>query len=388
MKKIISIIVTVLSICSVQAQGLQALLSAIEQNNTQLRSVREANASILSQAKAENNLGETSVEYSPFYQSGVDGTSSSELIVSQEFDFPTLYASRRKANSLLGQELDLQYLIQRRDILLVAKKVSYDLCRSLRLKSLMQLRLQTADSLLMAFEKRMRQGDASLIDLNRIKMDRMSVNAEYIKNEALCKSLSLELRRLNGGEEVDSYITELANSPVSSLEAVSTLSSPILETSAAEATLKSSQQAVRIAQQGWTPKLTLGYRRDTELREASNGFLVGVSVPLFSNSGKVKAAKHQRSVAELELTDTQVAQDARRENLNSQREHLRLLLDVYDEPLMHQTLTLLNHAVLAGELSVIDYYTEADRIYQLLQERIDNENEYLKVLAELNREQL
>lgn len=370
------------------AQGLTPLLSAIEQNNLQLKAARMTNASLMTASRAENRLGDTSVEYSPFYQSGVDGTSSSELIVSQELDFPTLYAARSKANDLQAKELDWQYRILRRDILLEAKQLGIELCQNMQIQSLLQLRMATADSLLQAFEKRLSLGDASLLDINRIKMDRMSVSAEYIKNEARRTSLLADLQRLNGGQKTDSYFAELRNQPISMLETADEGFRPSLETYSAEASLKYSQQSVLMAQQNWAPKLTFGYRRNTELREASNGFLVGVAVPLFNNSGKVKAAKMQRSAAELNLSDAQVEQTMRHDNLIQQYQHYRLLLEAYDEPLMQQTLSLLHKAVMAGELSVIDYYTEADRIYSLLLERIDNEAEYVKVLSELNRESL
>lgn len=389
MKKVLSIIFVILAVTDMGlAQGLTPLLSAIEQNNLQLKAARMTNASLMTASRAENRLGDTSVEYSPFYQSGVDGTSSSELIVSQELDFPTLYAARSKANDLQAKELDLQYRILRRDILLEAKQLGIELCQNMQIQSLLQLRMATADSLLHAFEKRLSLGDASLLDINRIKMDRMSVSAEYIKNEARRTSLLADLQRLNGGQKTDSYFAELRNQPISMFETADEGFRPSLETYSAEASLKSSQQSVLMAQQNWAPKLTLGYRRNTELREASNGFLVGVALPLFNNSGKVKAAKMQRSAAELNLSDAQVEQTMRHDNLIQQYQHYRLLLEAYDEPLMQQTLSLLHKAVMAGELSVIDYYTEADRIYSLLLERIDNEAEYVKVLSELNRESL
>lgn len=389
MKKVLSIIFVILAVTDMGlAQGLTSLLSAIEKNNIQLKAARMTNSSLMTASRAENRLGDTSVEYSPFYQSGVDGTSSSELIVSQELDFPTLYAARSKANDLQAKELDWQYRILRRDILLEAKQLGIELCQNMQIQSLLQLRMATADSLLQAFEKRLSLGDASLLDINRIKMDRMSVSAEYIKNEARRTSLLADLQRLNGGQKTDNYFAELRNQPISMLETADEGFRPSLETYSAEASLKSSQQSVLMAQHNWAPKLTLGYRRNTELREASNGFLVGVAVPLFNNSGKVKAAKMQRSAAELNLSDAQVEQTMRHDNLIQQYQHYRLLLEAYDEPLMQQTLSLLHKAVMAGELSVIDYYTEADRIYSLLLERIDNEAEYVKVLSELNRESL
>lgn len=391
------------SICSVavMAQGLAPILQIIEQNNTKLKAARESNAAQLAEVKAENTLGETSVEYTPFHQQGVSGTSSSELIVSQEFDFPTLYVARQKEATIKQKELDLQYQTLRRDVLLEAKITCYELFSAIKTKHLLASRIANADSLLYAYNRRFEQGDANLIDLNRIKLDRMTVSAELIRNERQIKSLQFELQRLNGGESIlgfldptatlsqDFFADELNTMRMklseANLSAESTLQGvQSLETSAAEASLNASTQELKVAKQNWAPKLTLGYRRDTEMSEASHGVLMGVSVPLFGNGRKVKAARLRRSTAEEELHHTQVEQDATFNALLSESRELSLLLDNYDERLMNETLRLLRTSVMAGQMSVVDYYTEADRIYELLHERIDTEVALCKVLTKLN----
>ena len=81
-------------------------------------------------------------------------------------------------------------------------------------------------------------------------------------------------------------------------------------------------------------------------------------------------------------------QQNRQQQLSQQVLSLSTLLGLYDLPLMEQTLTLLRHAVLSGQLPVSDYYLEADRIYSLQQERLTVENDYLKSLASLHRDRL
>ena len=370
------------------------LLSLISTNNPQLRAARHANQAIVADARAENRLGETSVEYTPFYQKGVSGTASSELIVSQEFDFPTLYAARGRQTKAQQQMLDLQYATLRRDILLEAQQLCFDFATARQLQLLLRSRLAAADSLLQAFTLRLEQGDATRLDLNRIKMDRMAVSAEAIRNEASLTTLRHSLEALNGGQPIDEQLITTAAKQLAdrlghdrqTIDACTAVSS--LEIKAAQASLETSQQELRVMQQSWLPSLTLGYRRNTELNEAQNGVLLGISLPLFGNTQKVKAARLRRSAAEEESANVQLQQNARQQSLLSQSHQLALLLDTYDEALLRQQLTLLHRAVIAGELSVIDYYSEADRIYAMLQDRLAIDNEYAKTLAQIYRDSL
>lgn len=369
-----------------QGQSLRPLLTSIEAHNAQLQTTRQSNSAAAAELRSANTLGETSVEYSPFYQHGASGIASSELIVSQQFDFPTLYSARSREGHSQQQVLDLEYQTLRRDILLQATCLAYDLWFTQQNRQLLEARLSVADSLLSAFELRLRQGDATLIDLNRIRMDRMALTTECLRCDMQRTSLLQQLQLLNGGLEVTSLVQwDQCPEP---LGTGADAALPSLETTLAQAGLDASTQTLRVAQQGWTPNLTLGYRRDTEFSQASNGFLVGVSLPLFSNGSKVKAARLRHSAAQLELAQVEVEQQNRQQQLSQQVLSLSTLLGLYDLPLMEQTLTLLRHAVLSGQLPVSDYYLEADRIYSLQQERLTVENDYLKSLASLHRDRL
>lgn len=63
-------------------------------------------------------------------------------------------------------------------------------------------------------------------------------------------------------------------------------------------------------------------------------------------------------------------------------------MSVYDQPLMTQTLELLKESVKGGELSVTDYFVEADQIYRNLQAYMELECQYQKVAATLYKNRL
>lgn len=366
---------------------IEAIIASVEANNTLLKAVRSGNAATVAEMKSENTIGETSVEYSPFFRKGVGGAASSELIVSQEFDFPTVYGARGKSVSLRQNVLDHEYAVVRREVLLEAQKLYYDLLMVMGKRYLLNERMAMADSLLAVCEKQMKAGDTNVLEYNKVGIDRMTVMTEATANDGEAERIGLDMERLGLAPELlqrlmaslqdFSYWDNPQPSP-------SSLQGKGAEVSCAEATLQLAEHDVRLSQMGWLPKLTVGYRRNTEYEEAaSNGFLVGVSVPLFSNSKKVSAARMRKNAAEQQLENTRYQTESRKRSLQAEAASLQKQLAAYDMPLMRRTLATLLRAVHAGELPIADYYREADNVYSKLQDRLTIENSYNKAMAEL-----
>ena len=169
---------------SVQAQKIEEVLQSVEQNNKELQAVFHSTEAAKMEVQTQNNLEDPSVEYSPFFAKGVDGMASSELVVTQGFDFPTLYAARNRSGKLQKDVLDRQQQALRRDILLQAKNLCLDLIRLNQEQALLMERQKNADALLQLFEKRLKEGDANALEVNKIKMERMKVQTEVAQNHA------------------------------------------------------------------------------------------------------------------------------------------------------------------------------------------------------------
>ena len=72
----------------------------------------------------------------------------------------------------------------------------------------------------------------------------------------------------------------------------------------------------------------------------------------------------------------------------NEMQQLREAMQAYDVPLMHQSLRLLYDAVTAGQLSIIDFYVEADNVYGNLQSYMTLENQYQKLMADIYKNRL
>ena len=98
MKRII--LITTVCACGLlplQAQSVDEVLQSVAQHNKSIQAQQKNGEAEKIGIEAENSLEDPTVEYSSFFSKGVNGQSGSELVVSQGFDFPTVYNSRNRA---------------------------------------------------------------------------------------------------------------------------------------------------------------------------------------------------------------------------------------------------------------------------------------------------
>lgn len=375
---------------AVQAQSIDEILRSIEQNSPELKSQQQATHAAQMEVQTLNNLEDPSVEYSPFFAKGVEGVASSELAVKQGFDFPTLYAARKKQGKLQQEVLNRRNEMNRREVLLRAKTLCLDLIRLNQEQKLLEQRKKNAEELLALFNERLEKGDANILEVNKIKMERMNVQTEVAQNAAAHRNALQQLLAMNGNLPLEFACSSYpVLTPVTSYSAlydeVMTTDATLLE---ADATARAADKELSVNRQNWLPKLEVAYRRNTSLGEKSNGFLVGGSIPLFSKRKRTQIARAQAISAQLQRDDVRLKTEANIQSLFNEIQQLNEAMQAYDIPLMHQTLDLLKQAVTAGQLSIIDYYVEAEGVYRNLQAYMEIENQYQKMVATVYKNRL
>ena len=389
-RKLIIIALCTLCLPRLQAQGVDEVLQSVAQHNKALQAQRQADAAEKTGIEAENGLEDPSVEYSSFFSKGVSGQAGSELVVSQGFDFPTVYGQRSRAGRERKEAVDLRAEALRRDILLQAKNLCLELIRLNRLQDLLSRRMENADELLALFKDRLEAGDATLIDVNKIKMERMSIQTEVLQNNAAHRTALQSLLALNGNMPLT--FDEREYPAVPDTRDFEALCSEALAADAAlmaaEADTRAAQRTLSANRHGWLPKLEIGYRRNTGEDSKEHGFLVGGSIPLFSNRRQVKMARAQSVAAQLTADELRLQAEAALHAGFNEMQQLRKSMEVYDKPLMLQTLELLKASVKGGEMSVTDYFVEADQIYRNLQAFMELEYQYQKSAATLYKNRL
>ena len=392
MKRIFIIIAAcALGLPALQAQDVDDVLRSVARHNKSLQARQQADEAEKTGIEAENGLEDPSVEYSSFYSKGVSGQSGSELVVTQGFDFPTVYGSRKQAGREQKAAVDHRAETLRRDVLLEAKNLCLDLIRLNQEKDLLDQRMRNADELLALYEEKLKAGDATLIEVNKIKMERMSVQTEVLQNNAAHRTALQSLLALNGNMPLTfdgrEYPAVAVTNDYAALR--DELMANDAGIQAAEADTRAAGRALATQRRQWLPKIEIGYRRNTgEGGSKEHGFLVGGSIPLFSNRRQVKIAQAQAVGAQLEADEARLQAEAALQSGFNELQQLRRAMDVYDLPLMQQTLDLMKESVKGGEMPVIDYFTEADQVYRNMQAYMDLENQYQKVAAMLYKNRL
>lgn len=389
MKKIILAAMAFAAVVSAKAQDINSVLKSVEQNNMELKALLKGNEAADIENKSQNTLEDLSIEYSPFFQSETSGIASSELVITQGFDFPILYGARKKAGQLQRNVLDMQYQTARRDILVNAKKLCLDIINYNKQKQLLQERRKNADELLAMFELKFKNGDATSLELNKIKLDRMNLETELVQADTQHANAMQQLQALNGGLPIEVNMTEYPQAPA---DDEVTMYEKAVATDwtvrTAQASVLAAEQDVKVNKQSWIPKFEIGYRRNTEGDNASNGFLIGGSIPLFSSKNKVKIAKARQTEAVMQHANARINAENSARTMINQMKQLKASADAYDVPLMRQTLKLLRTAVENGEISVTEYYVEADNIYKNMITYMDIERQYQDALTEIYKNEL
>lgn len=389
MKKLIITIALCLPI-GMQAQNIEQVLQSIEQNNKELQSQAQLSKAQKMENRTENNLPDPTVSYSSFYKNGMGPGHGTETVVSQGFDFPTQYITRNRQATLENEAIDIQQQAVRRDILLQAKLLCLDLIQLNQENELIQIRMKNANDLQAMYEKRLQTGDANALEVNKVKMERMNVQTEVAQNNAAHRTALQTLLAMNGNLPLEFLAT--AYPQVKEINDYNTLRDEViasdLDLQAMGYVARAAEKQVSVDKQNWLPKLQAGFRRNTDSEMSMNGFVIGGSIPLFSNRKKVQIAKAQAISAQLLKEDAQLEKENELMALYNEMKQLKQALDTYDVPLMHRSLALLKQALEEGQLSLIEYFVEAEGIYKNLQARMQLENQYQKVMANIYKNEL
>lgn len=373
-----------------QAQSIDHVLQSIEQNNKELQSAMQLTKAQKMENRTTNNLSDPTVSYSSFYKNGAGPGHGTEFVASQGFDFPTQYITRNRQADLANEALDKQQQAVRRDILLKAKILCLDLILLNQEKALMNIRKQNADELEALYDKRLEAGDANILEVNKIKMERMNVQTEVAQNHALHRNALQSLLAMNGNLPLE--FAETNYPQVKEIMDFNTMRDEViasdLDLQALSFTTKAAEKQVSVNKQDWLPKIQAGFRRNTDSEMSMNGFVVGGSIPLFSNRKKVQIAKAQAISAQLMQEDAQLQVENNLMALFNEMQQLKEAMNAYDMPLLYKSLDLLKEALKEGQISLIEYFVEAETVYKNLQARMQLENQYQKVMASIYKNEL
>ena len=367
--------------------SIDQVLKSIETNNKSLQANTKMTDAQKLEAQTGKFLANPSVEWEQMWGNRNNPGSEYTLTVKQSLDFPTTYSNKNKLANLKANTIGFQSAAYRQQLLLNAKQTCIEIIYLRKQKSLLDERLANAETMFALYKKRFESGDANQLELNKIQLELLNAQNQSRLNKAALTAAEEQLRNFNGGNPITFDATdyptgeELIN--FDQLQAAFMEADPNLKSLTGDQEI--ANREVKLSRSLTLPKFDVGYKRNAASDHvASNGFMVGVSIPLFENKNTVKKAKAQAEFATASLEDNRLNLKTNLQQLYQQAEALQISRADYAKVLEQQrNIELLNKALNAGQLSVIDYFTELTTIYDSHQSYLDVEKEYHNILAQL-----
>lgn len=348
-------------------EGIGEFLKIIEENNSTLKALRL-------QAEAEKKENYTDINMSdPDIEAGYSWGDRRaegdryEINVKQAFDFPTAYGYRKKIAAMRNKESDFEYERQRREILLEARLLYVESAYRSENKKVLAERVEKARQLFEAYEKRMKNGDADIIEYNKTRLDLVNTEKKYQLNDLELDNIMKEICRLNGGQPCGfsdfNYSGYLPPADFERWFEGVKLKNPILRLSSQQ--IQTANMQVKLMQALSLPKFTAGYHNGFEAGARFNGFIVGMTVPLWENKNKVKASKAKSIALEMEYKDEALQFYNTLQNQYNKAVKLKALLEEYEKLLSYSNdYDLLKKALEQGQMSAITFIQELTVYYE------------------------
>ncbi len=373
-----------------KAQSWDKILQQIEQNNLELKASEQQTTANELKAKTSLNLPDPEVSYSSVYTNGRTPGHGTEFTATQSFEFPTYYLSQNKSVKLQKEALTISKRLTRRNVLLAAQLLCIDFIFYQNTAELLDLRKQRADSLYTQLNRSSEEGNLSAITANRFELERLNIQTLVAQNDAAIRQTLQQLHALNGGHPL-----ELAglNYPIHTLsndynKVADEVLPTHLDVSLSLASSEVANQEVKVAKQGFLPKLNAGFKRSTDLMNSMNGFVVGISIPIFSNRNATHSAKAEALNQQLRYNDTKLQAEAWLMSLHNEAMKLKETLNATSVQRLESHLQLLDVALHEGHMTLTDYFTECEAIYSSLQTRLTIEHQYQRIVAQIYSNQL
>lgn len=365
---------------------LQSVLESVERNNISLREAAWSAKGRSYEARTGNSLEPLSVSYSSVGDAPDKVGKEGELEVSQSFDLPMLYATRSRRAKTLAQQYEAEYLALRQQVLLEAKEVYLELCVMHAMAELNAPRLAAAEHMASLFASRYETGDATVIDRNRTEFEFLLLKEELSAVQMRIIELSQRLTALNGGVPIECGYVLPSAEVVMPLEV---LLQDWEENAPGLTALRLQQEAaahdVRLSRQQALPKVELGYKCEYGSGERANGFTAGLGIPIFSNRYNVKRAQAFEQAARASAEAASVESRNTITELYMKTEYLAELLHSFGAmPETEQYMEMLGKLIEAGQISIVEYYSELDTFYKTLETRLTTDLEYRLGIARLN----
>jgi outer membrane protein TolC len=367
------------------------ILSEVKKNNkTILANTQYWNAEKV-QYKTGNSLYNPTVEYDYLKGTPANAGNQTDIVVTQSFDFPTVYGKKNQLASERINQADLHLNAANQLMLLEAKKVCIELVYRNKLQIPLTKRKEATEKWLVHFKKKLATGDGTILDVNKAEIQLLEIRKQFQENSSAISVLNEKLTSLNGGTTI--ALTDVAYFDVPVIANFDTLFSEIETADYVKKTLEQdkviAQKQIEVSKAMALPKMEVGYHYQGILGQTYNGIHTGISLPLWESKNTVKLQKAKMVYVENTLTEHANEHYYQIKQLYGRYESLKSIMNDYQKVTNAiQSVQILDKALAAGQISVLEYFVELNYYSSSYNSFLEIEKEYYDVVADLLRHQL
>lgn len=379
----IIIFISVIFPVIVKSQDITEFLKHVSMFNPEILAYKK----LLEAKKAEARTGITPPD--PFVNFGFMPGNTEEIgtkrtwSVTQSFSFPTKYILRNKLSrssiALAEKEFNLGVL----NTMLNAKLLLYEFIYNLKTLELLSARKEVYDKLKSGWGTMLASGEATVLEYNKIILELSSMNLRINRVETNISILKEKLRYISGNNIELPSISNYLPSELPDYERLITEKSEIHPAFLLpESEYQVSLQEVRLSRAGSLPEFQAGVASEIIPGETYTGPVAGFTIPLWSNSNKIKTAvfmaEHSAASRDATLLELRTTVRGEFENMTALRKSISEIKEIIESG---RNKEYLEKALAAGEISLTDFFIFLETSFRAEDRLCELEYEYNKSLA-------
>ncbi len=372
------------------SQNFDNIVKTILSNNKELKAYEKYLNGIALESKFNNLPPNPEINYGIMKGSGIIGDNKQELIVSQPFEFPTVYSIKSDISSNQLQVNEQRLIEYMKKIVLTANNLLTDYLFQKKLISRYELRLSNYANILKSMELKFNNAEISILELNKTKSSIASVKSKLNLAVIELEYLKSSIIGLNGGQ-----IIEIAINDIPAINLNFDRDSLITELQKIDYNNKLYynekelyQNKLRLSKSGWLPNFSVGYRLEREPGIDYSGVQISLSIPVFENHHKVPKAKSDLVYVELkqqaynsEFKNNKIRLFDKLKLLEALVNEQKSIIDINQYDLLLKSFNL-------GQISLTEFYYENTIYFDIEDTILQSEKELYRSYSELLIEEL
>jgi outer membrane protein, heavy metal efflux system len=366
--------------------SVDSVVKQVERNNKSIQSNKKYWQVKQSEFKTGLTPYDPQLEYDYLFGSPAGAGNQKDFAITQRLDFPSVYKRKKE---LAGQQIaqtNLQQQVYHQDILLDAKLISLQIIYLNKKGAELNRRLLNTQKLVTDYQSKLDKGDVIILDVNKAKLQLLSIQNEVKLNENEKKVLLTKLSELNGGIPI--VINDTLYPPAPAIPEFDILDSlieandPIIKVYEQEKSILQQQIAVQKAMN--LPKIETGYHSQGILGQSYRGVHAGITLPFWENKNKINAAKTNLDYANSNAETHRLNHRLENKQQYDQLDVRLKMVQEYKELLSTLNNTaLLNKALSLGQITIIQYFYDESFYFTAYDKYLLAEWEYHQAVARL-----